>query len=82
MAQQLLFGQRLIIIEALRSHSDIPTSVGLLWTGDQPDQEMKGNEFICGIQHRPEADKSHSVIINTDQKLVSPTQLSSTLIRS
>jgi len=27
------------IIEALRSHSDTPHSVGLLWTSDQPDTE-------------------------------------------
>jgi hypothetical protein len=30
-------GQGLLIIEALRSHSDTPHSVGLLWTSDQPD---------------------------------------------
>jgi hypothetical protein len=30
-------GQRLLIIEASRSHSDTPHSVGLLWTSDQPD---------------------------------------------
>jgi len=28
--------QGLLIIEALRSHSDTPHSVGLLWTSDQP----------------------------------------------
>ena len=33
-----LVGQGLII-EASRSHSDTPHSVGLLWTGDQPDAE-------------------------------------------
>jgi hypothetical protein len=40
MAQQPLVGQGLIIIiEASRSHSDTPHSVGLLWTSDQPDAE-------------------------------------------
>jgi hypothetical protein len=32
-------GQGLLIIEASRSHSDTPQSVGLLWTSDQPDAE-------------------------------------------
>ena len=39
MAQQPLLGQGLLIIEASRSHSDTPHSVGLLWTSDQPDKE-------------------------------------------
>jgi hypothetical protein len=39
MAQQLLVGQGLLIIEASRSHSDTPHSVGLFWTSDQPDAE-------------------------------------------
>jgi hypothetical protein len=36
-AQQPLVGQGLLIIEASRSHSDTPHSVGLLWKSDQPD---------------------------------------------
>jgi hypothetical protein len=32
-------GQDLHIIEASRSHSDTPRSVGLLWTSGQPDTE-------------------------------------------
>jgi hypothetical protein len=32
-------GQDLPIIEDSRSHSDIPHSIGLLWTSDQPDSE-------------------------------------------
>jgi hypothetical protein len=32
--QQPLVGQGLLIIEASRSHSDTPHSVGLLWTND------------------------------------------------
>jgi hypothetical protein len=39
MAQQPLVGQGFLIIEASRSHSDTPHSVGLLWTGLQPDAE-------------------------------------------
>jgi len=35
MAQQLLLGQGILNIEAPRSHSDTPHSVGLLWTSDQ-----------------------------------------------
>jgi hypothetical protein len=39
MAQQSLLGQGLLIIEASRSHSDTPHSVGLLWTRDRPEAE-------------------------------------------
>ena len=39
MAQQPLVGQGLLIIEASRSYSDTPHSVGLLWTSDQPDAQ-------------------------------------------
>jgi len=39
MAQQFLVGQGLLHIEALRSHSDTPHSVGLLWMSDQPDAQ-------------------------------------------
>ena len=35
-AQQLVVGQFLLIIEASLSHSDTLHSVGLLWTSDQP----------------------------------------------
>jgi hypothetical protein len=37
MAQQTPVGQGLLVIEASRSHSDTPHSVGLLWTSDRPD---------------------------------------------
>jgi hypothetical protein len=57
------------------------TSVGLYWTGDCRTQEMKRNEFEWGVQHRPEAGKSHSVVINKGQKLESPIQRSSTQTR-
>jgi hypothetical protein len=38
-ARQPPVGQGLLIIEASRSHSDTPHSVGLLWAGDQPEAE-------------------------------------------
>ena len=40
MAHQPLAGQGLLIIEASRSHSDTPHSVGLLWTSDQHDAHV------------------------------------------
>jgi hypothetical protein len=46
MAQQPLVGQGLLIIEALRSHSDTPHSVGLLWMSDQPDAETSTWQHI------------------------------------
>jgi hypothetical protein len=39
MALQPPMGQVLLIIEASRSYSDTPHSVGLLWTSDQADTE-------------------------------------------
>jgi len=36
MMQQPLVGQGVVVLEASRSHSDTPNSVGLLWTSDQP----------------------------------------------
>jgi hypothetical protein len=39
MVQQPLVGQGLLTVEASRSHSDTPHSVGLLWTRDQADAE-------------------------------------------
>jgi hypothetical protein len=40
MAQQPLVDQGLLIVEASRSRSDTPQSVGLLWTSNQPDAEI------------------------------------------
>jgi hypothetical protein len=37
LVQQPLVGHGLLIIDASRSHSDTPHSIGLLWTSDQPD---------------------------------------------
>jgi hypothetical protein len=39
MAQQPPVGQDVLIIDASRSHSDTPHSVGFLWTSDQQDAE-------------------------------------------
>jgi len=39
-AQQPQVGQGLLIIEASRSHSDIPQSAGLFWRSDLPDAEI------------------------------------------
>jgi hypothetical protein len=44
MAQQPLTGQGLLIVEASRSHTDTPHSVGLLWTSDQPDNSQHSQE--------------------------------------
>jgi hypothetical protein len=41
MVEQPQQGQGLLIVEASRSHSDTPHSVGLLWTSDQPPQTHK-----------------------------------------
>jgi hypothetical protein len=38
--QQPPVGQGVLTIEASRSHSDTPHSVGILWTGDQPGKEV------------------------------------------
>jgi hypothetical protein len=39
MTQQPPVGQGLLNIEASRSHSDTPHSVGFLWASDQPDSQ-------------------------------------------
>ena len=51
MAQQPLGGQGLLIIEASRSHSDTPHSVGLLWASDQPEEDLH-----LTAQHSQETD--------------------------
>jgi hypothetical protein len=52
MARQPLVGQGLLIIEASRSHSDTPHSVGLLWTSDQPDAETSAWQEMLLIRGR------------------------------
>jgi len=39
MSQQPTVGRGILIVQASRSHSDTPHSVGLLLTSDQPDAE-------------------------------------------
>jgi hypothetical protein len=39
LAGQPLLGQGLLIVDASRSHSGTPHSVGLLWMSDQPTAE-------------------------------------------
>jgi len=47
MTQQPLTGQGFLVIGGLRSHSDTPHSVGLLWASDQPDhtQHSQGTDI-------------------------------------
>jgi len=63
MTQQPLVGQGLLVIEASRSHSETPHSLGLLWTGLQPDGETSTRQHTqhsqgkdvhaaCGIRTR------------------------------
>jgi hypothetical protein len=54
MTQQPLVGQGLVIIEASRSHSDTPHSVGLLWKSDQPD--ARDLSLPDNTQHSQETD--------------------------
>jgi hypothetical protein len=51
-ARQPLVGQGLLIIEASRSHSDTPHSVGLFWTSDQPDAETSTRQHTTFIRDR------------------------------
>jgi hypothetical protein len=44
MTQQPLLGQGLLIIEASRSHSDTPRSVGLLLTSDKPEADIQHSQ--------------------------------------
>jgi hypothetical protein len=52
MTQQSPVGQDLLIIEASRSHSDTPHTVGLLWTSDQPDAETSTWQHTALITDR------------------------------
>jgi len=58
MARQPLVGQSLLTVEAPRSHSDIPHSAGILWTGDQSDAEIStcphttlSTHASCGLRN-------------------------------
>jgi hypothetical protein len=60
MAQEPLMEQRLLIIEASRLYSDIPHSVGLLWTSDQPVAETSAwqNATLKRDKHSPRQDSN------------------------
>jgi len=62
MARKMLVGQGLIIIiiiEALRSHSDTTQSVGLLWKSDQPVSETSTWKHTTLTRHScPRRDSS------------------------
>jgi hypothetical protein len=62
MAQQPLVGQGLLIIEASRSYSDTPHSVGLLWTSYSPDAETSTWQHTTptGDIHAPSGIRTHS----------------------
>jgi len=65
-------GQDLLIVEASRTHTDTPHTVGLLWTGDQPElttynmqkreifMTLAGLESAIPITKRPKAHTSDS----------------------
>jgi len=46
-----LMGQGLVILDASRSHSDTPYSVGVLWTGDQTLQHTTHNHTLQHTTH-------------------------------
>ena len=52
MAQLLILGHSLFVIEVSRSHSDTSHSVGLLWTSDQPDAEPSTWQHITLTKDR------------------------------
>jgi hypothetical protein len=52
MAQHLILGQDLLIIEVSQSHSDTPHSVELLWTSDHPDADDSTWKHITLIRDR------------------------------
>jgi hypothetical protein len=68
MAQPPLINQGLLIIEASQSHSDTPRSVGLLWTGDQPDTETSKRQIskpVVGFEPViPATDRSQTHILD------------------
>jgi hypothetical protein len=61
MERHSLVGHGLLIIEAARSHSDTPQSIGLLWTSDQPHKRPLPDN----TQHSQETDIHASCGIRT-----------------
>ena len=60
-------GQDLLNIEASRSHSDTPHSVGLLWTSDQLD--VLTNTTLTGIHPCPQRTRDTRKQASADQRL-------------
>jgi hypothetical protein len=64
MAQEPLVGHDLFIVEASRSHSDTPHSVGVPWTSDQPDAENYTSQHTKHSQetaiHAPDEIRTHN----------------------
>ena len=54
MAQQPQVGQGLLVIEASRSHSDTPQSVGFLWTSDETHAETSAWQYTRQTSMPPE----------------------------
>jgi len=52
MTQHPLMDQALLIIQTLRSHSDTPRLVGLLWTSDRPDAETLTRQHTTLTRNR------------------------------
>jgi hypothetical protein len=55
-----LVGEGLLIIDASRSHSDTPHSVGLLWTSDQPDAETATLQHTTHTRDRHQCPRRRS----------------------
>ena len=52
MSWEPLESQGLLIVEVSWSHSDTPHSVGLLWTGDQPDAQTSTGQHATLTKYR------------------------------
>ena len=62
-------GQGLFVIEASRSHSEKPQTVGLFWTGDQPVSETSTWQHKTPTTYRLPQDSSGRVISPTEKPL-------------
>jgi len=52
MAQRSVVGQGFLVIETPRSHSDVPHSIGLLWTSYQTDVENSTWQHTTITRHK------------------------------
>jgi hypothetical protein len=60
LARQPLVGLGLLVVKALRSQSDTPHSVGLLWTSDQPDSETSTWQHTSLTRDRHSCQRQYS----------------------